>query len=258
MTLHDPLADWLAELARRSGRTPDEGAARRLGLYVERLLAATTHGNLTALRDPQRLWTEGVGPSLALWPLLPSRGPLIDIGPGAGLPGLVLACLEPQRPWLFIESRHKPAAFLSEMVATLGLSAQVVHQRAEQVGRGPKRQQAAGATARAVGSLGLVAELALPLLRHGGVLVSPRGDHPAGNDVLEQGLIGVLGGELRLVEEPSLSGFVRRGQVALIEKRRPTPSAYPRTPPALGQGIRVVTGTPPAGGEQRLKAQRGG
>ncbi len=253
-----PFARWLAELEERTGRAADQDAARRLDLYVQSLLLAAERTNLTALRDPERLWLEGIGPSLTLWPLLPAWGPMVDVGSGAGMPGLVLACLEPKRPWLLIDSRAKPAAFLTEMVSALGVSARVMNARAEEIGDGQERQHGAGVTARAVGSLGLVAELALPLLRLGGVLVAPRGDHQPKGDALEQGLIGVLGGEMRLVPEQGLSGFSRRGQVALIDKRRPTPPAYPRRPPALGQGVRVVGGSAQAGGEQRQKARKGG
>lgn len=252
------LADWLTTLTERCRRPIAPEAVGRLYALSERVLEAAQHQNLTALRDRERLLLEGVGPSLALWPLLPERGPMVDIGSGAGMPGVVLACLEPGRPWLLIESRQRRAEFLAGVVAELGLRATVRAERAEQTGHGPHRQQAVGVTARRIGALGVVAELGLPLLRVGGQLLSPCGEKTPVPGPHQLGLIGLLGGRLEWVAEPELPGFQRRGRVAVIEKHHPTPARYPRQPPALGSGVLVLEGVAPAGSEVRPLGRRGG
>lgn len=98
----------------------------------------------------------------------------VDLGSGGGLPALVLAEHWPGSRWVLVEAMHKRAAFLREAVAGLGLAArvEVVHERAEIVGRAPERRARAGlVTARGFGAPAVVAEAAAPLLRVGGVLV---------------------------------------------------------------------------------------
>ncbi len=252
------LAEWLTTLADRCPRPIAPEAVGRLAIFIERVLEAAQRQNLTGLRDGERLLLEGVGPSLALWPLLPERGPMVDIGSGAGIPGVVLACLEPERPWLLIESRRRRAEFLAGVVAELGLKATVLPERAEQTGHGPHRHKAAGVTARRIGALGVVAELGLPLLRVGGRLLSPCGEQALVASPHQIGLIGLLGGRLEWVAEPELAGFQRRGRVAVIEKRQPTPARYPRQPPTLGAGVLVLKGEALAGSEVRPLGRRGG
>lgn len=258
MTEEVPVGRWLKVLGERAGRPLDQNAGERLEAYAQLLLEASRHQNLTGLKDRGRLWREGIGPSLALWPALPPRGPLVDLQAGAGLVGVVLACLEPERPWWLIDSRQRRSAFLLEAVARLAVSATVVNERPEVTGHGPLRQQAAGVTTRGLGCLGMVAELSVPLLRSGGRLVSPRGDRETETTRQEMGLIALLGGSLTWLAEPGLHGFTRRGRVALIEKRHSTPRAYPRRPPELGRGVLVVGGEPAPFGEGRALARRGG
>lgn len=158
-TLDARLSAGLAEL----GLAPEASARERLLDYIELLTRWNVAYNLTAVRDPHEMVTRHLLDSLAVARLV--RGEtLADLGTGAGLPGIPLAILAPQRQHTLIDSNGKKVRFLRETVRTLGLG----HVRIEQA----RVEDARGAydciTARAFASLG-------DMLRMGGHLLAPNG-----------------------------------------------------------------------------------
>ena len=154
---------------------------------------------------------------------------VVDVGSGAGLPGLPLKIARPDLNLTLIEADQDKAAFLVHACATLGLAGvEVVARRAEEVGHDPRFREAFDvAVARALAPLPVLAELCLPLVRVGGRLLAQKteGEDPAaaGN------AIRVMGGALSAVH-PSPTTARRAGTVVIIDKVRPTPDAYPRRP----------------------------
>lgn len=154
---------------------------------------------------------------------------LVDIGSGAGFPGLVLKIAFPNIELSLVESVEKKTAFLRHMVGILALEkVSVLSTRAELLGHMPdQREYYDVATARAVAELAVLAEYCLPLLRIGGRMLAPKGTNIADEMTGAQAAIQLLGGRLlacesiRLPEQPERSLIV-------IEKRAPTPTAYPR------------------------------
>ncbi len=205
-----------------------------LGDHVRLLLAWTEAINLTSIRDPAAAAREHVLDSLTAVPLLRAHGltAVLDLGSGGGFPGIPIAIVLPARRALLVESVGKKARFLATAVGALGLQPRVAvgTSRAERLATdGGHRGRWPAVVARAVTNLAELAELALPLLAPGGLLVAwKRGP-------LEEELsraaraLGILGGGepmLRAVHVDGLSDHV----LVTIEKRRPTPAGFPRDP----------------------------
>jgi 16S rRNA (guanine527-N7)-methyltransferase len=154
---------------------------------------------------------------------------VVDVGSGAGLPGLPLKIARPELELTLVEADQDKAAFLVHACATLGLAGvEVVARRAEEVGRDPRfRETFDVAVARALAPLPVLVELCLPLVRVGGRLLAQKteGENPAP----AANAIELVGGALRAVHSsPSVAR--RAGTVVVIDKIRPTPAVYPRRP----------------------------
>jgi len=214
--------------------TLDPGARAAIDGHVRLLLAWTTAINLTSVREPARVARRHVVDSLAALELLRARGVdrFLDLGSGGGFPGLPLAAAMPAAEALLVEAVAKKARFLETVVAATGLvgRVRVVADRAEALARaGQERGRWPAVTARAVGALGDLIELAFPLLRPGGHLVAwKRGDLAAELDVARRASRALGGGELEMVRvgDPELAGHV----LVVVTKRRATPPGFPRDP----------------------------
>jgi 16S rRNA (guanine527-N7)-methyltransferase len=194
--------------------------AERLARYGALVLQANRTMNLTAARDEQA-FVEHLLDSLTLTNDV--RGPLIDLGSGAGLPGIPLAIATGQ-PVVLVESVKKKAAFLERALHELRLSGEVLSIRGERLGSDPAfRERFFCATARAVASAPTVAELTVPFLAIGGWALLQRGtiDERERRAVIDAA--PMLGAEF--VEERLLGGERR---VLLLQKRVPTQLRFPR------------------------------
>ena len=250
----DPPLPWLraGAAALDIGLSPDQLAA--FDNYRDTLLAANRHINLTAITDPAAVEIRHFVDSLTCllaWPTVTDR-PVraIDIGAGAGFPGLPLKLIRPHITITLIDSVGKKTAFLADLVRRLNLAATtVLTARAEDLARQPAhRARYDVALARAVAPAAVLVEYTLPFLRVGGRLIAQK-TAAKGPDELAAcrracALLG--GGPPRLVPValPSLSdkasepaGYLAEVQQALsdrvllvVEKQHPTPDRYPRRP----------------------------
>jgi 16S rRNA (guanine527-N7)-methyltransferase len=154
---------------------------------------------------------------------------VVDVGSGAGLPGLPLKIVRPDLELTLVESDQAKAAFLVHACATLGLAGvEVVARRAEEVGHDPRLREAFDvAVARALAPLPVLAELCLPLVRIGGRLLAQKTESE--DPAAAANAIEVMGGVLTELH-PSPSAARTAGTVVVIDKIRPTPDAYPRRP----------------------------
>jgi 16S rRNA (guanine527-N7)-methyltransferase len=160
-----------------------------------------------------------------------AAGHIADLGSGAGLPGLVLAASRPETRFDLLESISRRCDFLHEAIDRMGLAnARVICERSEEWARGQGREAYDAVTARSVGRLTALAELASPLLRDGGVLVAWKG---ARSDQEEAELARASD---RLAMEPMEIRSVRPYQASrnrhihLLRKNGPTPNELPRRP----------------------------
>ena len=208
-------------------------ARRAIDDHVRLLLAWTPAINLTSLRDPAEIATRHVVDSLAALPLLGAAGNgLLDLGSGGGYPGLPLAAARPGVRVLLVESIGKKARFLSTTVVAVGLASRVdvAAERAEALARRPgERGRWSIVTARAIGELAELVELAFPLLAIGGRVIAWKRGDVAAEVAAAKGRLPSLGGgsiEVRPARVPALPGHV----LVVVTKRGRTPDDYPRDP----------------------------
>ena len=192
----------------------------RLAQYVELVLEANRKFNLTGARTVEE-FVPHILDSLTVVPYV--RSPYVDIGSGAGLPGIPVAIVAGVRTVL-VEATAKKAAFLRDAIAALGVAAEVVGARAEDAGRKRElREQFASATARAIASAPTALELTAPLLALGGLAILQRGAMEVDERRALEGAALMLG--CAVDAEVTLE---RERRLILVRKTSPTPDRYPR------------------------------
>lgn len=218
------------EEIRRSGGSPD-----RLLAFVGMVLEAGH--NLTAWSEDE-IWLRGIWESLWLWRVAGSVSRWLDVGPGAGWPGMVIAIAWPNTHVLLVEARRKRADFLSQVVARLQVAnAQVIWGRAESVlcEGSPWRGWAEVASARAVGPLAVSAELTIPGVKVGGRVLLPRGSR-AEEEVEEvREWLPQLGVRVAGLLPMELAGGTSLGRLVVLEKVAATAPGFPRQGAGLGR-----------------------
>ena len=208
----------------------DDRALRRFARYAAELVHWNERVNLTRITTPGDIVVRHFLDSLACARAFGSMPPsLIDVGTGAGFPGLPLKIIWPTMRLVLSDSIGKKTAFLRHLVQALELEdVEVVTARAENLGRDPAhREQHAGVVARAVADLAVLGEYCLPLCRIGGHFVAPKGANGAEEAQGAGRAIGLLGGRLREVLPVELPGLPARTLV-VVEKVRATPARLPR------------------------------
>ena len=198
--------------------------AEKLCEFGARLLEQNRVMNLTAITEPQAVAKLHFADCLALLRIVPFSGRrVIDVGCGAGFPGVPLQIAVPSMKLTLLDSLQKRMTWLGETVRALGLPSEVVCCRAEEFDR---RERYDVAVSRAVARLNVLCELCLPLVRVGGSFLAMKAS--AAEEELDEArrAVAVLGGRVRTVASYELGDLTRR--VVVIDKLRPTPAAYPR------------------------------
>jgi 16S rRNA (guanine527-N7)-methyltransferase len=217
------------------GATLSEAQLAALATYRDLVLAWNERVNLTAIREPaafeQLHLVDTVGLLRVVSQAELAGARLVDIGTGAGLPGLPLAILAPGLRVALIEATGKKVDFLRLAVERLGLTeVEVLHGRAEELAhRFELRERFHLATARAVAELPALVELGLPFLRVGGRLLAAKKVGIEAEIAAAGPALRLVGGELAATVPLALPGLEDR-QIVVIRKVRPTPPAYPRRP----------------------------
>jgi 16S rRNA (guanine527-N7)-methyltransferase len=207
--------------------------------YFEELVAWNQQFNLTAITDYEQVQVRHFVDSLSC--LLAEEVKLafgranaraIDIGTGAGFPGIPLKLVCPGLRLTLLEATGKKVSFLEHIVERLGLHrVTVIHARAEDLAHDPlHRQQYDLALARAVADLPVLVEYMLPFCQVGGWVIAQKGEAGAAEAWSAERSITLLGGELRRVMPVELPGLSEDRSLVVIEKVSPTPEAYPRRP----------------------------
>jgi len=154
----------------------------------------------------------------------------LDVGSGAGLPGIPLKIMLPEAKMTLIEATGKKATFLRHITSVLGLrDVEVVHGRAEDVGHTPEhRERYDVVVSRAVAHMSVLAEYCLPLCRVGGRVIAPKGEDGPAEAREAQRALELLGGELVDVKPVVLQGLDSERYLIVIDKVRRTPDEYSR------------------------------
>jgi 16S rRNA (guanine527-N7)-methyltransferase len=197
--------------------------------------------NLTSIRDPASIAVRHVVDSLAAVPVLRARrvngakiGALLDLGSGGGFPGIPLAAVLRVERAALVESVGKKATFLATAVEATGLGPRVVAltARSEELARDPRhRERWPAVTARAVGGLDELVELAFPLLVPGGLLVAWKGGDIVDETAAAQRALAAMGGgQLEALPVPATG--LEGHRLVVITKRGRTADGFPRDPAA--------------------------
>lgn len=199
-----------------------------LDQYAEILVEYNQKVNLTAITDPEGIEDKHFADSLLLANLPETAGKLVDVGTGAGFPGVVAKIFKPELQLTLMEPTGKRVEFLKYVCAQLGLSGvEFAKERAEEAARKVWREQFDVATARGVAALPMLSEYCLPLVKVGGVFLAMKGPGAA-EELAESGAaLKKLGGKGSSVAEFHLPGGDVRN-IIRIKKISQTPPAYPR------------------------------
>lgn len=203
--------------------------------YSQELISWNQRANLTGIIEPGEIAIKHFLDSLSLYPLLAELPPtlsLIDVGTGAGFPGVPLKLVRPALRLTLLEATGKKTAFLHHLIQSLNLTeVAVLTARAEEAARQPdQRERYDVATARAVAALPVLAEYTLPFVKRGGVAIVQKGQHPADELKAAANALGILGGRVSQVLPITVPGLDAERHLVLIQKIKPTPPQYPRRP----------------------------
>lgn len=229
--------ELLKELAAEYGVTLDAVMLDKFAAYASLLVEWNQKMNLTAITDPVGMVVKHFADSIAAVPFLPEKQGLsiIDVGTGAGFPGVPFAIVRPDICLTLLDSLNKRLIFLEEVCRQLDIPVQRIHARAEEGGRkADLRERFDVATARAVAALPVLLEYCLPFVKTGGCFVALKGpdsdeEHRAAGNALSR-----LGGKTAAVHKLQLPAKVHEGieqqerRIFVFQKSGHTPSAYPR------------------------------
>lgn len=220
----------LKEKAALYGVELDEKALERFDIYGRLLVEWNEKINLTAITEPDEVVIKHFVDSLTVFSAIdiPEGARVIDVGTGAGFPGVAMLIARPDLDITLMDSTNKKLNVIRDILENIGLEANVVHKRAEEAGQSKDfRETYDFATARAVSNLRDLSEFCLPFVKVGGTFISMKS--AKADEEIEEGkkAISVLGGRIREKKTFNLESAGER-TVILIEKSSSTPAKYPR------------------------------
>lgn len=229
---NDPMKELLPILRSLLGISLTPAQISAFDTYERELLAWNEKMNLTAIRDPQGVRVKHFLDSLTCL-LAMQNTPMervVDVGSGAGFPGLALKIVHPAMHLTLVESVGKKAEFCRHMAQTLKLeNVQVLTDRAEAVGQMKAHRQGYDwAIGRAVAIMPVLMEYLLPLARVGGAALAMKGESAPAEAHEAEHATRVLGGHLRRLIPVTLPGVVEERYLVVVDKIAATPDAYPR------------------------------
>ena len=202
--------------------------------YEKELLEWNQKFNLTAIRDAESIRTKHFLDSFSCvlaWKTSPPNQ-LIDVGTGAGFPGIPIKILYPNLKLTLVESVGKKAMFCQHIVRVLGLEqVEVIQARAEDLGQDPRhREKYDWAIARAVANLNVLSEYLIPLAKIGGAVLAQKGESGPAEAQSAEEAMKLLGGKLKQLIPVTLPGVADERYLVVVEKVAATPPRFPRKP----------------------------
>jgi len=227
----------LTQLARSWGIDLPAQAASQFDTYCRLLLKWNERVNLTAITQPREVVEKHFLDSIIPLGLLeiPHGAAIIDVGTGAGFPGVPLKIARPDLRLTLLDSLGKRVDFLRELSQALGQDNEIIHARAEDAAHHPDlRERFCAATSRAVAALPLLCELCLPFVRPGGIFFALKGPE-VDAEITESGnALATLGAGAMRKEGYTLPSYGGRS-ICLAEKVSQTPTKYPRKPKQINR-----------------------
>lgn len=242
--------ELLRQGARAMGLSLGPRQTEQFESYYRELAAWNDRFNLTAITGYEEVQTRHFVDSLSCllaFPQgvepepIPNTVPLqrdrrqlraLDIGTGAGFPGIPLKIMRPDLRMTLLEATGKKVFFLEQVIIKLGLTGiDVIQGRAEEAAHWPEHRETYDLVlARAVAHLAVVAEYGLPFCRPGGRLIAPKGEEAHDEAAASETALALLGGRLVAIKQVELPGLGSQRYLVVIDKSERTPERYPRRP----------------------------
>lgn len=208
----------------------DEKQIRQFYNYMQLLLKWNEKINLTAITQPQEIIIKHFVDSLTISKYIKENAKIIDVGTGAGFPGIPLKIYRNDIEVILLDSLNKRINFLNGVINKMGLDKiSAIHGRAEEFGHNKEyREKFDIATSRAVANMATLSEYLIPFVKVNGMVVAMKGSDVKQEIDESKRAINVLGGKIFGVEEFNLPDTDIRRNVILIEKEKHTLAKYPR------------------------------
>lgn len=226
--------EFILEGAKALGVPLGEKQLDQLEEYKEYMLEVNQSMNLTSITEDREFIIKHYLDSFTVSQVYDFKGinSVMDMGTGAGLPGIPLKILYPETSFVLTDSLNKRIQFLQNVVERLQLkNIECIHGRAEELGRQPKcRESFDVVVSRAVANLAVLAEYCLPFVKVGGVFLCLKG--PKYKEELEESAVAIskVGGQVESIQSISLPFSDITHYVLIIRKVQQTPTKYPRKP----------------------------
>ncbi len=227
----EEFSDTLIEASELMGLELTKAQVLVMRAYAQAVAKQNEVVNLTEICEPREMAVKHFADSLACVPLIDPSATVVDVGSGAGFPGIPLKIALPSLDVTLLDSLAKRTLFLERVLRELGLrDVKVVTARSEQYGRAEGREYFDVAVARAVAKLRVLVEYCLPLVCVGGLFIAMKG--PGAADEVREAMhaMGVLGAELEDVVQIDLPFNVGSRRLVCIRKVRRSPEGFPRRP----------------------------
>lgn len=226
------LTNLLIKGAKDYGIELDNNQINQFMLYMELLKSWNEKINLTAITDESEIIKKHFIDSFSILKsnVFRKGSSIIDVGTGAGFPGIPIKIIMPTTKVVLLDSLNKRVKFLNAVIEALKLeNITTVHGRAEELGiKGIYREAFDIATARAVANMNLLSEYCMPYIKKGGYFIAMKG--PSGYDEVKDAskAITILGGKVKEIFETQILEEEIKHNVIVIEKIKNTPQNYPR------------------------------
>ena len=218
----------MAEESEKIGiKLPDE-QLNEFYEYMQLLLEWNEKMNLTAITDPEEVIKKHFVDSITIKKYIKEENRLIDVGTGAGFPGIPLKIVDKSIKLTLLDSLNKRINFLNEVIKKLNLKeVNTIHSRAEEYAKNKVRESYDVAVSRAVADLPILLEYLMPYVKLNGICICMKG--PKAQEELERSkkAINILGGKLEKVEKITIDEEMERNLI-IIRKIKDTPNKYPR------------------------------
>lgn len=200
--------------------------------YMNLLIEWNEKMNLTAITDPKEIIVKHFIDSLTILKDIKGKNTLVDVGTGAGFPGIPLKIMNEEIKITLLDSLNKRINFLNEVINQLNLkNIETIHSRVEEAGKNKKYRESFDiATARAVANLSTLSEYMLPLVKTGGKSICMKGSEVSEEIQNSKKAISILGGKIENIENFELPKSDMMRNIVIIKKVKSTPNKYPRKP----------------------------
>lgn len=212
------------------GITLSEMQLKQFYTYMNLLIDWNKKINLTAIVEPNEIILKHFVDSLTILKYISDGTKIIDVGTGAGFPGIPLKIAKPSIEIVLLDSLQKRINFLEEVIKQLNIEKiKTIHSRVEDFGKDQKyREKFDMATSRAVANLSTLSEYLLPLVKVGGKVISMKGSFIGEELENSKNALNILGGKIEKIEKLNLPNSDMNRNILIINKIKNTPNKYPR------------------------------